>query len=259
MTADERARPRTRDGPEERPVLPRGRRLYLVLAEAPCPYVDGRWERKLLTPLDQGETPEADYALLSRAGFRRSHRFAYRPACSGCRACVPVRVDVEAFLPGRSLRRVRNQNLDLATRLVEPRASEEHFALFRRYVSARHGDGEMARMGWSDYRSMVEDTPLDTFLLELRDESGRLWGVGLNDLLDDGPSAVYTFFEPEAPRRSLGSLMVLRLIELAARQALPYVYLGYWIAGIRKMDYKTRFQPLERLGAAGWEPMPRPS
>lgn len=232
-------------------------RNYYVLEPNPCPYLAGRLETKLLTEIS-GPQAQSTYDALSLAGFRRSHRFAYRPACSGCNACVPVRVVVPAFQPGKSLRRILRANEDLAVELVPAEATLEQFALFRRYIRSRHGDGEMAGMTEQEYLSMVESSDIDTRLGEFRTADGELVAVCLLDWLADGPSAVYSFFDPAEARRSLGTYVVLWLIEAARSRSAAHVYLGYWIAGSRKMAYKTRFQPLEGFGPQGWQPLAKP-
>jgi leucyl-tRNA---protein transferase len=225
--------------------------VFLLTREAACPYLPGRRERKLVTELSGADAAES-YDLLSRAGFRRSHAVAYRPACHDCQACVPVRVVVGGFQPNRSLRRVARRNAGLDGAIRPAQATSEQYALFNRYLSWRHSDGEMAGMGFADYRSMVDDTPIDSGLLELRDREGALVACCLVDRSADGLSAVYSFFDPDRSADSLGSFIVLRLIEEARRRALPYVYLGYWIGPSRKMAYKTRFRPLEAFGPEGW-------
>lgn len=249
-------RPRAFDGslrktgtaPGERP------QVFYVLHETACPYLPGKRERKLITEL-RGADADRLYSRLSRAGFRRSHSFAYRPSCSDCAACVPVRVVASAFTPRRTLARVAKLNSDLAAEVLPARVTEEQYRLFSRYLNARHGDGEMAGMTTRDYRSMVEDSFLDTRLVEFRDPTGRLVAACLADWLEDGPSAVYSFFDPALAQRSLGSYVVIWLIEEARRQGLPYTYLGYWIDASPKMAYKARFQPLEGLGPEGWQPL----
>ncbi len=221
-------------------------------AALPCPYIPGQVERKLITEL-AGHEAMAFYNALSRAGFRRSHHLAYRPACVQCQACVPVRIPVDEFAPSRSLRRIQRTNADLATRLVRPHATLEQFRLFARYQRSRHADSDMASMTFGDFRAMMEDSPVASRVIELRDAGGACLGACLLDVLDDGLSAVYSFFDPEQRRRSLGTLLVLALIEAARRQDLPYAYLGYWIAESRKMAYKARFHPLEGLTPAGWQ------
>jgi arginyl-tRNA--protein-N-Asp/Glu arginylyltransferase len=216
-----------------------------------CPYVPGRFERKLIAELSGHEAP-ALYDSLSRAGFRRSHRFAYRPACRGCDACVPVRIDVARFAHTRSTRRIRNRNADLDARLLGARATPEQYCLFVDYQRSRHGGSDMAAMSYADYRGMVEDTPVRTGLAEFRDAEDRLVAVALIDRVDDGLSAVYSFYDPSDARRSLGTWSILWLVEESRRHGLPYVYLGYWIEESRKMAYKARFTALESLSAGGW-------
>ncbi|MFQ6017002.1 MAG: arginyltransferase [Kiloniellaceae bacterium] len=230
----------------------RPQQVFYVLTESPCPYLPGRRERKLITEVS-GPEPGAWYNLLARAGFRRSHHYAYRPACSGCAACVPVRVAVKRFRLSRSLKRVARLNAGLNGREQPARASREQFELFKRYIVSRHDDGEMAGMSFADYRGMVERSRIDTRVAEFRGEDGRLVAACLVDWLPDGPSAVYSFFDPDLERRSLGTFMVLWLIERAHGSRRPYVYLGYWIREAPKMAYKTRFRPLEALGPAGWQ------
>jgi leucyl-tRNA---protein transferase len=223
-------------------------------AALPCPYIGGRLERKLITEL-AGHEAITFYNALSRAGFRRSHHLAYRPACAGCSACVPVRIPVAGFTPSRSLRRIRRANAGLAVRLAEPRATFEHYRLFLRYQRSRHADSDMASMTFGDFRAMIEDSPVMSRLVELRRADGTLFGACLVDLLDDGLSAVYSFFDPDERRRSLGTMLVLSLVDEAGRLGLPYAYLGYWIAESPKMAYKARFRPLEGLGPEGWQPL----
>ncbi len=231
------------------------KQVYYVLAEGPCPYLPGRRERKLITELPGSPVDEATarYSLLSRAGFRRSHQYAYRPACSGCSACVPVRVRAADFVPGASLKRVARINWDLGAMERPAEPTDEQYGLFGRYIQARHGDGDMAGMTALDYHDMVRHSRVETRMAEVRDAGGQLVAACLFDRLDDGLSAVYSFFDPELEGRSLGHYMVLWLIETARAEALPHVYLGYWIAEAPKMSYKARFRPLEALGETGWK------
>jgi arginine-tRNA-protein transferase len=224
---------------------------FVVTTETPCPYLPDRMERKIVTRLAGPDTSRT-FQLLSRAGFRRSHAIVYRPACSACSACVPVRVVAAEFEPGRTLRRVEARNADLRVSVQPARGSAEQYELFARYLEGRHTAGEMTGMDFADYRSMVEDSPVDTRLVEFRYSDGRLAACALTDWTDDSISAVYTFFDPAQPGRSLGSHAVITLIREAARRGLPYVYLGYWVAGSRKMAYKNRFRPLEGFGPSGW-------
>ncbi len=220
-------------------------------ASLPCPYLPDKVERKLVTEL-AGRHASSFYNELSRAGFRRSHHLAYRPACVGCSSCVPVRIPVADFADSRSLRRIRHLNRDLTRRVLDADATLEQFRLFQRYQRSRHTESDMAAMTFGDYQAMVEDSPVASRVVELRDPTGLLIGAGLYDPLDDGLSAVYSFYAPEFPKRSLGTSLVLALVDEARRGSLAYVYLGYWIAESAKMAYKARFRPLEALGPKGW-------
>ncbi|HRY06832.1 MAG TPA: arginyltransferase [Hyphomicrobiaceae bacterium] len=237
---------------------------FYVTAPQPCPYLPGRLERKLFTHLSP-DKPDLLVDNLLRGGFRRSQNIAYMPYCEGCHACVSVRVLIDDFVHGRTMRRIFARNRKLTVTRVAPRAVGEQYALFRSYIDARHGDGGMADMTVLDYSMMVEDSAVETFLSEYRDppadpfaKSGAaskspLRAVALCDRLSDGISMVYSFYEPELENASLGTYMILEHIEYARSLGLPYLYLGYWIAGSRKMTYKTRFQPQEHLTSSGWK------
>jgi arginine-tRNA-protein transferase len=244
--------------PELRPLPGTARlqplRQFFTAGPVACPYLAGRAERKLIVEL-AGAAAAEFYDELSRAGFRRSQGFAYRPACPQCTACVPVRIAVNEFAHSRSTRRVRNANRTLSGRLVAARATPEQYQLFTAYQRSRHRDSDMAAMSYADYRSMVEDTPLRTVIAEFRAATGELVAASLLDRLDDGVSAVYSFFDAAAEKRSLGTWSILWLVEECRRQGLPHVYLGYWIAASGKMAYKARFPSVERLSATGWVPL----
>ena len=225
--------------------------FFYTTAPLPCPYLAGRTERKIVTELT-GPDAEALHDRLSRAGFRRSHNIAYSPVCPGCSACIPIRIRVPAFVQNRAQRKLGKVNADISGFEMPPRATAEQFALFQRYQRARHGDGDMAAMGFYDYRAMVEDTPITTGVVEFRDAADKLVGACLTDWLGDGLSAVYSFFEPEDTRRSLGTWAVLWLVERARALGLPFVYLGYWVPESRKMAYKARFRPSEVLMGGAW-------
>lgn len=224
----------------------------------PCPYLPGRVERKLFTRLIGPYAAEVN-STLSRAGFRRSHDVVYRPVCPNCQACVPVRVPVDGFVPTRSQKRVARTNEDI--RLIErpAYATAEQYRLFSGYQNSRHGESDMARMAMGDFAAMIDEGRADTCLLEARDAAGRLIACMLTDRLSDGFSAVYCFYDARQDQRSLGTFMILGLIERARQERLPYVYLGYWIEHSRKMAYKVRFRPLEALGRDGWHPLPEES
>ena len=230
---------------------PRRPQFFYTTAPLPCPYLPGRTERKIVTELS-GTEAEALHERLSRAGFRRSHNIAYAPVCPGCQACVPIRVVSEEFTPDRTQRRILRANADLTISEMPARATAEQFTLFQRYQKNRHADGDMAAMGYYDYRAMIEDTPISTGILEFRDARDRLLGACLTDWLADGLSAVYSFFDTDEDKRSLGTFAVLWLIGRARSLGLPYVYLGYWVPESRKMAYKARFRPSEILMSGAW-------
>ena len=230
---------------------PRRPQFFYTTAPLPCPYLPGRTERKIVTELS-GTEAEALHERLSRAGFRRSHNIAYAPVCPGCQACVPIRVVSEEFTPDRTQRRILRANTDLTISEMPARATAEQFTLFQRYQKNRHADGDMAAMGYYDYRAMIEDTPITTGILEFRDAQDRLLGACLTDWLADGLSAVYSFFDTDEDKRSLGTFAVLWLIGRARSLGLPYVYLGYWVPESRKMAYKARFRPSEILISGAW-------
>ncbi len=220
----------------------------------PCPYLEGRNERVVATELT-GKGARDLYHDGLRAGFRRSHGFMYRPACPGCDACRPVRVVAGAFTPSRSLDRVRRANRHVTADTAPPQATTEQYGLFTRYQAERHPGGGMDRMSFMEYRAMVEESPVETTVTEFRAEGGELVAVMLADTLADALSAVYSFYAPENAKLALGTHMILWLIAEAKRRDLAYVYLGYWIPGCAKMDYKSRFRPLEAFGPQGWAPL----
>ncbi len=228
---------------------------FFLTAPSPCPYLDGREERKVFAHLPLSDGPGVN-DVLTEAGFRRSQNIAYRPACETCDACVSARIPVADYAFSRSEERVLDRSSDLSRNLVEAEATQEQFELLRRYLDARHSGGGMADMTWIDYVAMVEDTAVRTHLIEYRLPvavgPGDLIGCILVDVLSDGLSLVYSFFDPAAKRRSLGSFMILDHIRQARAAGLPYVYLGYWVPGSGKMAYKARFSPLEVLRMGGW-------
>ncbi|GGC74107.1 arginyltransferase [Chelatococcus reniformis] len=241
---------------------PRDAPQFYLTAPSACPYLPNREERKVFTHLVGKRAPEIN-DILSHGGFRRSQTIAYRPACEGCRACVSVRVMVPDFVESGSFSRVLRANADLVGALGQPTPTSEQYSLFRRYLDARHAEGGMADMTVLDYAMMVEDTHVTTRLIEYRRRgpdsaitgrgAGDLLAVALTDVLGDGLSMVYSFYDPQEERRSLGTFLILDHIRRARALDLPYVYLGYWVDGSRKMAYKARFTPQERLTPEGWE------
>ena len=230
---------------------------FYITAPQPCPYLPGRLERKLFTHLTH-DKPDFLVDNLLKGGFRRSQNIAYMPYCDACSACVPVRLLVDEFEPKRSLKRIARQNSDLIATRKPAAPSSEQYGLFRDYIEARHGDGGMAEMSVLDFSLMVEDSVIETFITEYRQKPDPATGespliaAALCDRLSDGISMVYSFYDPDMAARSLGTYMILDHVEFARRQGYPFVYLGYWIEGSRKMRYKERFQPQERLTAKGW-------
>ena len=233
---------------------------FYLTAPSPCPYLPGREERKVFTHLI-GRRATVLNDTLTQSGFRRSQTIAYRPACENCRACVSVRVKVNEFRPSKGFRRILDENRDLVGTVVRTEPTTEQYALFRAYLDARHSDGGMADMTMLDYSMMVEDSHVESRLVEYRTPArdprghgeGALVGVCLTDLLADGLSMVYSFYTPQLAAKSLGTYMILDHIARAKSLGLPHVYLGYWVEGSKKMAYKARFLPQERLGMDGWQ------
>ena len=234
---------------------PENTQLFLTAA-MPCPYLPGRQERKLFTHLT-GRRAASLHHLLSDNGFRRSQNLIYRPACDGCGACQSVRIAAREFEFARRWRRVLATNRDVAITVRPPRATAEQFGLFQRYLEARHASGGMTQMGYVDYEYMVEDTPVQTVVVEYRLESapGRpLVAVALTDVMPDGLSMVYSFFDPAHAERGLGNLLILDHINQVRMAGLNYVYMGYWVPESPKMAYKGKFRPLEvQRGPLGWQ------
>ena len=234
---------------------------FYLTAPAPCPYLPGRAERKVFTHL-VGDRAAALNDILTQGGFRRSQNIAYRPACEGCRACISVRTVVDAFKVTPNLRRVVKRNRDVIGAETTASPSSDQYSLFRAYLDSRHAEGGMADMTVLDYAMMVGDSHVDTLVVEYRFRGidtgitgrgeGPLIATALTDILADGLSMVYSFFDPDYADRSLCTFMILDHINRARKMGLPYVYLGYWVDGSRKMGYKRRFKPQEHLMARGW-------
>ena len=233
---------------------------FFVTAPAPCPYVPGRTERKVFAELKGGSAMEMSEAL-GRIGFRRSQNVVYRPSCDLCQACVSMRVMAPMFAPTASQKKLLRRHADLEVSACEPWATAEQWALLRRYLAVRHPQGGMAAMDAHDYADMVEQTPVDTVVVEYREPSsdgqpGRLVGCCLTDKQSDGLSMIYSFYEPDSvTRRGLGSFIILDHIIRAGDAGMPYVYLGYWIDDCDRMSYKKSYQPAEALIAGIWKRM----
>jgi len=235
---------------------------FFVTAPAPCPYVPGRVERKVFAELKGPDAADMNEAL-GRIGFRRSQNVVYRPSCDFCQACISVRVLAQRFQPRATQKKLLRRHADLEVQACEPWSTEEQWALLRRYLAARHPVGGMAAMDGHDYADMVEQSPVDTVVVEYREPSidgrpGRLVGCCLTDKQGDGLSMIYSFYDPDlATRRGLGNFIILDHIIRAGRAGMPYVYLGYWIEGCDRMAYKRHFQPAEALRAGVWKAMAR--
>jgi arginyl-tRNA--protein-N-Asp/Glu arginylyltransferase len=225
---------------------------FFLTPGGPCPYLPGKVERKVFARLG-GNLAQPLSEALTHSGFRRSQSIAYRPACEGCSACVSVRIRTGGFAPSRNQKRILRRSDDLVRAEVTAEATREQFALLRTYLDSRHPGGGMSDMGLFDYVAMVEETPVSTHIVEYRAADGTLAACALTDRLKDGLSMVYSFFHPGEDARSLGTYMILDHVRAAQAAGLPYVYLGYWVRGSEKMDYKVRFSPLEALGPNGWE------
>ncbi len=234
---------------------------FYLTAPSPCPYLPGQEERKVFTHL-VGERAGELNDLLTHGGFRRSQSIAYRPACDSCRACVSVRVIADEFRPSRNMRKVMSRNANIVSDMRPLLPTSEQYSVFRSYLDSRHHNGGMADMTVLDYAMMIEDSHVQTRLVEYRRRgpdsgitgrgAGQLLAMTLVDVLNDGLSMVYSFFDPDHVARSLGTFMILDHIARAQRMGLDYVYLGYWVRNSKKMDYKGRFLPQERLMPEGW-------
>jgi arginine-tRNA-protein transferase len=226
---------------------------FYLTAHYDCSYLpDRRARSQVATPTHLIDAPA--YSALIRAGFRRSGQFTYRPHCEHCQACVPVRVEVASFVPNRTQRRCLRRNQSLAARFLPLDFRDEHYALYRTYLGSRHAGGGMDRDGPDQYTQFLLSSNVDSLMVEFRD-GDTLAMICLVDQVEDGLSAVYTFFDPARDKDSLGSFGVLWQIELARRLELPYLYLGYWIGESRKMAYKQQYRPLEGLVDGRWQPL----
>lgn len=236
---------------------------FYVTAPQPCPYLDGRMERKLFTAL-QGDHAQRLNDTLSKQGFRRSQNVLYRPSCAECSACLSARIRVADFEPSRTQKKLLRRNTDLKRNATSPWATEDQYQLFRRYLDHRHADGGMADMDIFEFAAMIEETPIRSRVIEYTrppraDETRvQLAAVSLTDVFDDGLSMVYSFYDPDLIADSLGTFLILDHIEIAREAGLPYVYLGYWVPGSRKMGYKARFSALEIYKAGEWQPLGDP-
>ncbi|MBU2982707.1 arginyltransferase [Lentibacter algarum] len=235
-----------------RHTLPLAPQFY-VTAPQPCPYLEERLERKLFTAL-QGQDAQELNDELSRQGFRRSQNVLYRPSCTDCAACMSARIKTQEFTPSKSQKRVLKRNASFERRVTTTWATEEQYELFRTYLDSRHADGGMADMDVFEFAAMIEETPIRSRVIEYHDpDTGKLVAVCLTDVLQDGLSMVYSFFDPAYEKQSLGTFIILDHVKIARERELPFVYLGYWVPGSPKMGYKANFSALEIYKNGDWQ------
>ncbi|MDG9667365.1 arginyltransferase [Hahella sp. CR1] len=224
--------------------------VFYATPEHPCSYLDDRLATTMFVD------PKADinvdlYTRLSQLGFRRSGNHYYKPRCNGCNACIAVRIPTDEFNRTRSQERTWKRNSDLTVRLRSAQFEQEHFALYQRYISARHQDGDMYPPTLDQYESFLLEARSETLFIEFRLDN-KLLAIAVTDRTTDGLSAIYTFFDPNEDKRALGVYAILWQLQFAREQRLPYLYLGYWIRGCRKMSYKTNYRPIQVLVRDSW-------
>ena len=217
-----------------------------------CAYISGNREQRLA--LDLTDNPDI-HDKLARAGFRRVENWAYRPVCQQCQACLPIRIDCKNFRAGRNLLRIHKSNQDLTRHLSTKQVTQDHYILFQEYLTHRHEDGQMAAMSFHEFKNMIHNSPIETFLVEYRDFAGELIACMMVDVQSDGLSAVYSFFDPLSTNRSLGTFMILDMISLIKELGKDYLYLGFYVSQSRKMSYKARFAPSEIFQDGTWQPL----
>ena len=215
-----------------------------------CAYLHDQTEQRLAT--DISDHPDS-HDRLAETGFRRVENWVYKPACPGCSACLPIRVKAEDFAGSRNITRIRAANKDLRRFDSHGQLTLDHYDMFQRYLGLRHEDGQMASMSFEEFSAMILNSPIDTTLTEYRDSEDGLMGCILIDRQRDGLSAVYSFFQPDQTKRSLGSFMIVDLIDRCKEIGLPYAYLGYYIEQSRKMSYKARFKPYQIFIDGVWQ------
>jgi arginine-tRNA-protein transferase len=224
---------------------------FYATPEHECSYLPNQRARTLF--LDPRVEVDSNlYSQLSELGFRRSGEHIYRPYCERCQACISVRVPVAEFRPSKTQRRIENRNADLSVRAVPCQLTREYYALYERYINQRHADGDMYPPSPDQFFNFLVEGTVDACFYEFRDPQGTLLAVAVSDLLVQGMSALYTFYDPQAERRSLGVYAIIWQIRHTARSGKKWLYLGYWVEACRKMNYKIRYRPLELLIDGQW-------
>ena len=216
-----------------------------------CPYLPGKKEHLLFTDLTKFISKKVLEKLVSE-GFRRSENIFYKPACKNCNSCISTRVDVNSFLFSKNFKRILKKNKDLKLKIEKPKSTINHYKLFKNYLKLRHSKGDMADMTYLDFRTMIEISPVDTKILNVY-KNNKIFGIMLYDIYKDSYSANYSFFEPRNKDRSLGTFLILKLIEQAIKEKKKYLYLGYYVKECKKMSYKIKFKPIEVLKNKNWE------
>jgi len=224
--------------------------VFYATPEHPCSYLDNRLATTMFVD-PKARVDDDLYTRLSQLGFRRSGHHYYKPRCTGCNACIAVRIPVEKFQPSRSQRRNLKRNSDLTINVTPPEFSPVHFDIYQNYINERHHDGDMFPPTLDQYESFLMEARENTMFVEFI-ANNKVIGVAVTDIVNDGLSAIYTFFEPAVSTRALGVYGILWQVEEAKRRNLPYLYLGYWIRGCNKMSYKINYRPLEILLRDNW-------
>ncbi|PPR77047.1 MAG: putative arginyl-tRNA--protein transferase [Alphaproteobacteria bacterium MarineAlpha2_Bin1] len=220
--------------------------------ETKCPYLPDKVEQLIFTHLDDIQ-PDLTHNFFAKSGYRRSHGIVYKPDCKNCSECIPVRINASKFQNSKKYRRILMKNSDIYSNAVKLQGTDEQYKLFNKYQNSRHKDGNMSLMQIDDYKSMIEESPVETSLIEYRKSNGKLFAVSLTDKLFDGYSMVYSFFDYKEKNRSPGNFMILDHINRAKKNCLSFIYLGYYIKNCNKMSYKDKFQPIEAFYNQNWE------
>lgn len=235
---------------------------FFLSMESDCPYIEGNRERKIFTSLTK-DHPQKTQNTLSHLGFRRSQNIIYRPACSSCSACVSARIPVKAFTPSRQQKRVVAKNRHIVREVRQTLATDEQYELFLRYVQTRHRNGGMSDMSIEEFAAMIEQTLVSARVIEYRlfenNRPGQLIAACLTDIIEDGISMVYSFYDPDFAHLSLGTYMILDHIELCKNAHLDFVYLGYWVKNAPSMKYKANFAPFELFLNSQWTHFENPN